>query len=321
MSTYHVVVTDDRFGSYREEEAILSRIGASLEVRNLASEEEAITAFRNTDGILVNLFPMGRRVIESLSQCRVISRYGVGYDNVDVEAATRMGIWVARVPDYAYEDVSDQALALLMACVRKVAYKDRKVRQGKWNLHKDFPTFRIAGKTLGLVGYGAIARCFHHKVSGLGLAQVLICDPYIDPSVLVKTGARPVDLATLVCESDFISVHVPLAAETRGLIGAREMGMMKPTAILINTARGPVIDESALIAALSDRRIAAAGLDVFEKEPIPADSPLIAMDTVTLSDHAGWYTDESVKELKTKAAQNVAAALAKGRPVSPVNAV
>ena len=321
MSQFTVMVTDDRFGSYREEEAVLSAIGARLEVLNLATEEEAIAALSKADGILLNLFPMGKRIIDSLSRCRVISRYGVGYDNVDVEAATRKGIWVARVTDYAYEDVSDQALALLMSCVRKVAYKDRKVREGKWNLQKDFPTHRIAGNTLGIVGFGAIGRCFHRKVSGLGLARVLVFDPYVDPSVISRAGAKLADLSTLLHESDYISVHVPLSAETRGLVGEQQLRMMKPTAIIVNTSRGPVIDEKALVAALLERRIAAAGLDVFEKEPLPAGNPLLSMDSVTLSDHAGWFSEESIVELKTKAAQNVAAALTKGKPVSPVNAV
>jgi D-3-phosphoglycerate dehydrogenase len=321
MGGWKVIVTDDRFGSYREEEGVLAEIGASLEVKNLGSADEAISVLAEADGILVNLFPLTAEVISRLERCRVISRYGVGFDNVDVKAATEKKIWVSRVPDYSLDDVSDQALALLLACVRKVAYKDSKIREGKWNLHADQPTRRIAGKTLGLVGYGAIARCLHRKVSGLGLARVLVSDPYVDAAIIEKAGAKAVDLVTLLAESDFISLHAPLMAETRHLIGETAFAGMRRTPILINTSRGPIVDETALAAALGSKKLAGAGLDVFEKEPLPPDSPLRSLDTVVLSDHAGWYSEESVVELKTKAARNVAAVLAGGKPAYPVNEV
>jgi len=318
---YTVVVTDDRYGAYDEERAVLAEIGAELVVSDFKTEDDAIAGRARADGVLVNLFPMPARVISALPRCRVLSRYGVGYDNVDVAAATAKGIWVARVPDYSIEDVSDQALALLLACVRGVAYKDRHVRAGRWNLHKEVPTHRIAGRTLGLVGYGAIARCLHRKSTGFGLARVLVFDPYVDASAVRKAGAEPVDLVTLLRESDYVSVHVPLASETRGMIGAQQLALMKRTAILVNTSRGPVVDEKAVAAALAERRIAAAGLDVFETEPLTADSPLAKLENVVLSDHAGWYSEESVPELKTKAARNVAAVLAGGKPAYPVNII
>jgi len=319
MSAFKVMVTDDRYGSYAEEQTVLNGIGAALEIRNLASEQEALEALEQADGILVNLFPLNARIIAGLRRCKVISRYGVGYDNVDVQEATRRGIWVARVPDYCSQDASDHALALLLACVRKIAYKDRKVRQGKWNLHKDQPCHRIEGRTLGLIGYGAVARLLHRKVSGLALARVLAYDPYVEPARIAESGALPVDLRTLLGESDFISVHATLSPETRGLIGAEELASMKKSAILINTARGPIVDERALAEALREGRIAGAGLDVFQSEPLPPDSPLRSLDTVTFTDHAAWYSEQSLPELKTKAARNVAAVLAGGEPIYPVN--
>jgi D-3-phosphoglycerate dehydrogenase len=318
---FTVAVTDDRYGTYYEERAVLAEIGAVLVVNDFKNEDEAIISLQDADGVLVNLFPMTRKVIETLKRCRVLSRYGVGYDNVDVPAATERGIWVARVPDYCIEDVSDQALALLLSCVRGVAYKDRGVRAGRWNMHKEVPTRRVAGKVLGLVGYGAIARCLHRKTAGFGLARVLVHDPYVDAATLRRAGAEPADLALLLRESDFVSVHVPLGPETRGMIGVRELALMRPTAILVNTSRGPVVDEQALAAALAARRVAAAGLDVFETEPLAADSPLRRLEHVVLCDHAGWYSEESVPELKTKAARNVAAVLSGGRPVYPVNTI
>ncbi len=321
MGKARVIVTDDRYGAYREEQEVLGAIDAELEVKNLASEEEAIAVLSKADGILVNLFPLTAGIISGLERCRVISRYGVGYDNVDVNAATKKGIWVARVPDYSLEEVSDQALALLLGCARMVVYKDRKIREGGWNLQKDAKIFRMAGKTLGLLGYGAIARCFHRKVCGLGFARILVHDPYVRAADIQRAGAEVSDLRRLLAESDYISIHAPLSDETRGMIGRKELGLVKKTAILINTSRGPIVDEDALADAVRDGKIAGAGLDVFRIEPLPADSPLKDLDRVILSDHTGWYSEESVVELKTKAARNVAAVLAGGKPAYPVNAV
>ena len=319
MATYRVLVTDDRYGSYEEEESVLKEIGAVVEVHNLGDESETARVLQDADAILLNLHPLPGSVIRQLGKCRVISRYGVGYDNVDVDAATAAGIWVARVPDYCLEDVSDQALALLMGCVRKVAFKDRRIREGGWDLHKEQSSYRIAGRTLGLVGYGSIARTLHRKVSGLGLARVLAFDPYVERKEIEDAGAEAVSLRTLLKTADFISVHAPLNKETRGLIGARELAQMKKGSILINTSRGPLLDEKAVADALAAGRIAYAGLDVFENEPLPEDSPLRKLDNVILSDHAGWYSEESVAELKTKAAQNVLEVLKGGPPLYPVN--
>jgi D-3-phosphoglycerate dehydrogenase len=319
MANLKVVVTDDRYGSYEEENAVFKEIGASVEVHDRMDEAETVRVLKNADGILLNLHPLPARVIEKLEKCRVISRYGVGYDNVDVETATSKGIWVARVPDYCLEDVSDQAMALLLACVRKVAFKDRRIREGGWNLHKEQPGYRIAGKTLGLVGYGAIARAVHRKMSGFGLERVLAFDPYLDPEKIAENGAEPADLSRLLKETDYLSVHAPLNDETRGMIGHRELALMKSTAILVNTSRGPLVDENAVAEALAGGKIASAGLDVFASEPLSPDSPLLKLANVVLSDHAGWYSEESVAELKTKAAQNVLAVLKGGKPIYPVN--
>jgi len=319
MAALRVMVTDDRYGSYSEEEKVLKKIGAAVEVYNLVDEEQAIEVLREADGILVNLHPLPARVIAALERCKVISRYGVGYDNVDVDQATAKGIWVARVPDYCLEDVSDQALALLLACIRKVTFKDRRIREGGWNLHKEQPSFRIAGKTLGLIGYGAIARTLHRKVSGFGLDRVLVFDPFLDPQTITKNGGQAVDLRSLLKESDYVSVHAPLNDKTRGMVAARELSQMKKSGILINTSRGPLLDEKAVAEALADGKIAAAGLDVFESEPLPEQSPLRRLENVVLSDHAGWYSEESVAELKTKAAQNVLEVLEGRPPLYPVN--
>ena len=321
MSRFTVVIADDRYAGYDEERAVLAEVDADVRVFSSSSVSEGPAAFRDADAILVNLFPMTTEVIESLPRCRVISRYGVGTDNVDIEAATRRGIWVAFVPDYCFEEVADHALALLLGCIRKIGYKDRMVRAGKWNTHKDQPCYRIEGKTLGILGYGNAAHTLLRKVSGLGFGRVLMCDPYVRSSTIKAAGGQPVDLPTLLSQSDYISVHVPLTEETRHMIGRAELALVKPGALLVNTARGPVLDEAALFDALRDGRLGGAGLDVFETEPLPADSPLRQLENVVLTDHAGWYSEESEVELKTKAARNAASVLAGGRPIYPVNVV
>jgi len=319
VSRFTVVIADDRYASYQEEVDVLREVDAEVRIFHSGSPADAEKAFASADGILVNLYPMTAELIDSLEGCRVISRYGVGYDNVDVEAATRRGIWVTFVPDYCFEEVADHALALLLCCIRKIGYKDRMVRQGKWNTHRDQPCYRVDGKTLGILGYGNAAHTLLRKVSGLGFGRVLMCDPYVRASTIKAAGAVPVDLPVLLAESDYISVHVPLTAETRHMIGREQLALVKPGAILVNTARGPVLDEEALAEALASGRLGGAGLDVFEKEPLPAESPLRNLDTVVFTDHAGWYSEESVVELKTKAARNVAAVLAGGKPPYPVN--
>jgi len=318
---FKVAVTDDRYGSYTEEKNVLKEIDAELIILNPDNKTEFYRVIRDVDALLVNLHPMTADLISRLDKCKVISRYGVGYDNVDVDTATQKGIWVARVPDYSIEDVSDQALALLMGCVRKVAYKDRMIRNGKWNLHDDQPCHRIKDRVLGLIGYGAIARRLHEKTIGFGLAKVLVYDPYVDDEKIIECGGVPADLTSVLTQSDFISIHVPLADNTLGMIGKEQLKLMKKSAILINTSRGAVLNEADVAEALEIGTINSAGLDVFETEPLSMDSPLRKLDNVILSDHTGWYSEESKKELKTKAALNIAAVLKGGKPVYPVNEI
>jgi D-3-phosphoglycerate dehydrogenase / 2-oxoglutarate reductase len=321
MPRFTVVIADDRYAGYQEEREVLGAVDAAVTLFPSSSPVEARKAFAAADAILVNLFPMTAEIIGGLTKCRVISRYGVGYDNVDVDAATARGIWVARVPDYCFEDTADHALALLLGCIRRIVYRDRMIRQGKWNLYRDQPSYRTTGRTLGIIGYGNAGRCLHRKVLGFGFGQVLVHDPNVRSSIIRAAGGVPADLDTLLAQSDYISVHVPLDEETRHMIGRRQLSAAKKGAILINTSRGPVLDEAAVADALRDGQLSAAGLDVFEREPLPADSPLRSLENVILTDHAGWYSEESERELKTKAAQNVAAVLSGGAPVYPVNSV
>lgn len=321
MNPYRIVVADDRFnGNYEQEREALSGLEYEFVVcREDMPPQEFLSIAQEADALLVNLRPIPEETISHLRRCRIISRYGIGVDNVDVEAATAAGIWVSNVPDYGIEEVSDHAAALLLACARLIMVKDRGIRAGKWNHTAGLKAFRLHGKVLGIVGYGRIARAFHRKMKGFGFARTLVYDPYIPSEEISRAGGEAADLFTLLREADYISIHAPLTKETRHLIGEREIGMMKPTAVIVNTSRGAIIDQQALERALEEHRILGAGLDVFEEEPLPTDSPLRDLENVVLSDHSAYYSEESLVDLKRKAALNVKETLLKGRPLYPVN--
>lgn len=314
MAKYKILIADSRYPGYEEEKAVLKELDAQIVYERSDKEEALVGLAPDIDGLIVNLAPVTAKVIGAMKRCKCISRYGVGYDNVDVAALKGTGIYLANVPDYCAEDVSDQAFALFMDGVRKIARKDRHVRKGEWNLTGLQEVERIGGKTFGLVGYGTIARCLHRKLTGFNLGRVLVADPLVSAEAVKKASAELVNLETLCRESDYISLHAPVLPSTRGMIGAAQFGMMKKTAILINTARGPLIDEKALVDALKTGRIACAGLDVYTQEPLPMESELRKLDNVTLIDHAGWYSKEAMVELKTKAARNIVDTLKNGKP-------
>ncbi|MHC4394625.1 MAG: C-terminal binding protein [Planctomycetota bacterium] len=314
MAKYKVLIADSRYPAYDEEKTVLKKIDAEVIVNSSDNEDEIAQAVTDVDGLIVNLAPITEKVISAMNKCKCVSRYGVGYDNVDTAALKAKGIYLANVPDYCEEDVSDHAFALFTDCVRKVSRKDRLVRTGQWNLAGIQDVFRICNKTFGFVGFGMIARCLHRKLAGFNLGRVLIADPFVSAETAKEAGAQLVDLNTLCTESDYISIHAPLLPSTKGLIGPDQFALMKKTAIIINTSRGPLIDENALFDALKNEKIACAGLDVFHTEPLAADSELRKLENVTLTDHAGWFSVESMVELKTKAAQNIADTLTTGKP-------
>ena len=319
MAKFKVVMTDDRHKTYEEEKVVLESIGAEVIIANLNTVQEVIDTCKDADGIMCNLSPMPAEVIEKLEKCKIISRYGVGYDNVDAAACAKNGIWLANVPDYCAEEVSDQALALMMACARKVARRDAQVRAGQWNVGKADPIHRIAGKTFTFLGFGMIGRTLYRKIKGFNFARILIYDPFIDAETISAMGAEKVEWETALREGDFISVHMPLNDKTRGLIDAKAFDLMKPTAIIVNTSRGPVIDEKSLIDALTKGKINSAGLDVHTKEPMDLDNPLMKIENCVLTDHVGWYSEEAMSELKRKVAENVRDVLLGGKPKYPVN--
>jgi D-3-phosphoglycerate dehydrogenase len=262
------------------------------------TSEAVIEAARDGDVVMIqSVRPLlDRAVIQKLERCRCIVRLGIGYENVAVDAATEQGILVCNVPTYCIDDVADHALALLMAGVRHIARQDRWIRAGRWDRTGARPARRMRDCTMGFVAFGRIARALAERVSGFGMI-LLAYDPYVDSDTVTHHGAEKVELDELLNRADFISIHCPLTDDTRHLLSAREFGLMKKGVFLVNTGRGPVIDEAALVEALSSGKVWAAGLDVFEQEPLPLDSPLRALDNAILTPHVGANSEESVGDL------------------------
>ncbi|WP_105456925.1 C-terminal binding protein [Escherichia coli] len=315
-----IVVIEPGYLNYSAEENILQDWDPQFVVVPAnASLEEKLRQVSNADAIMVREATVSRPMIEAMQQCRVIVRYGVGVDNIDSQAAKEKGIYVANVPDYGSEDVAEHALALLLAATRRIATRNRDVRDGQWGIGQREPMFRLAGKILGVVGFGRISRCFVQKASGFGFKRILVVDPLLTDEQASQAGVTRVNLDTLCREADFISLHAPLTPDTHHLIGEAELAKMKPSAVLVNTSRGGLIDEQALINALLQKRIFAAGLDVFESEPLSTKSPLLQMDNTLCTDHTAWFTEESVVELQSKAAHEVRRAFEGEHPLNWVN--
>jgi D-3-phosphoglycerate dehydrogenase / 2-oxoglutarate reductase len=310
-----VVISDCDHGSIEEEKGEFARIGAKLKFVQAKSEEDLIRECREADGVLNQYSLMTRRVLEHLPECKVIARYGIGVDSVDLRAATELGIIVANVPDYCVEEVADQTLALLLTLVRKTAFFDTQVKRGRWECRQGAPIHRLSGRTMGLVGYGKIGRAVAKRVSAFGV-RVISFDPYIHKT---EEGIPLTDLETLLAESDFISIHCPLNESTRHLIGERELRKAAKKPLLINTSRGPIVDEKALIRALEEGLLTGAGLDVLEKEPPDRENPLLRMENVILTPHTSFYSEESFHELKRRTARAVSDVLRGKWPESLVN--
>jgi D-3-phosphoglycerate dehydrogenase / 2-oxoglutarate reductase len=300
------VHTDPPPGNTLEaERAELARVGARLEARPCRSQADLLEAVTDADAVLNTIVPITPAVIAAMTRCRVIVRSGIGVDNVDVAAASAAGIVVANVPDASVEEVSNHALALLVACSRKIVLLDRSLRAGTWSRALFPPMGTLYGQTLGLVGFGRIARALAAKAQALSM-RIIATDPLLPPEDIRRANAEPASLERLLAESDFLSLHVPLTPETHHLIGTAQLRSMKPSAYLINTARGPLVDEAALAAALQAGTIAGAGLDVFEQEPLAADSPLLGLDNVVITPHAAAYSDAGIRELRRRTGEAAA---------------
>lgn len=300
----------------------LAKEGAELVNVECAAEEEVIAVTKDADIILFGGVHITRKVMESSPKCQAVITGSVGYDQIDVDAATDNNIIVVNNPALAWcvEEVSNHAITLLLACAKKLALLMDLTKQGHWAEAKQAqrPMVCIHGQTLGLVGCGSIgqmagekAQCFKLKVIGY--------DPYLDKAVAKKSGITLVSLPELLKQSDFVSVHTPLVEATYHLLGEKEFKMMKPTAYFINTSRGPVVDEPALIKVLQEKWIAGAGLDVFEKEPVDPDNPLLKMDNVVVTPHSASYSDIAFTKPTAYALQEALRIMKGQRPKNVVN--
>lgn len=315
-----VVVTDHVFPHLDAERELLAAAGHELRFGgNIRTPEEVVEAAAEADGILNCYAPIPGEVIRSLARCRIIARYGIGLDTIDIPEATARGILVTNVPDYCIDEVSDHALALILSLVRRVAILDRSVRAGGWDLAPARPIHRLRGRTLGLVGFGRIARRLAEKAAPIGF-RVMAFDPFVPDDAMRSAGVEAGDLDDVLTTSDVVSVHAPLTPETRHLIGSAELGEMKPGAFLVNTSRGPLIDLAALRDILDTGHLGGVALDVLETEPPEADDLLLRHPDVIVTPHAAFYSEEATVEQQRKAAEQVVAALAGETPVYAVNA-
>jgi D-3-phosphoglycerate dehydrogenase / 2-oxoglutarate reductase len=301
------LVTDHDFPNLEDEEEVFRPLGIELRVANREDRRAFLVEVAAADALMNEYAAVDADTIAAAVRCRAIVRYGVGVDTVDLEAATKAGICVANVPDYGMQEVALHAFALLLAVHRRLRTYDAAVRAGRW-LHATAvtpPIHRLRGQTLGIVGFGRIGRTLAGYAAPLGM-HLLTYDPYISRTAAGEAGAVLVDYATLLRQSDIVSFHTPLQAETRHLLGEDEIRMLKPGAIVINTSRGGVVDTAAVARALREGRLGGAGLDVFEGEPLPADHPLRETPNTILTPHVAWYSEESRRALKRSVAEEVA---------------
>jgi D-3-phosphoglycerate dehydrogenase len=316
-----IVIAHTSFGDdLAVERAVLRPLNANLIHTGNLTEADALAAVAEADALMVTLERVTAPIINSMNRCRVISRAGTGLDTIDIPTATARGIWVAYVPDYSIDEVSTHAIALLLAQARGIVPLVTSTRNGQWDPMRSGPVHRLSEQTLGVIGFGRIGQATAAKGRGLGL-RVLAYDPLINAEAVQRIGATAVDLATLARESDYISLHTPLIESTRHLVNAQFLAQMKPTAYLINAARGPLVDEVALLAAVQSGQIAGAALDVVETEPAPPDHPLLHEERILITPHSAWYSEEAKIEMRTRAAEEVVRVLQGQPPRAPANQI
>jgi D-3-phosphoglycerate dehydrogenase / 2-oxoglutarate reductase len=310
----HVVITDSRMPPGVEEE-VLRAAGLSVERHHRLTEDGVLEIARDADALIVQYAPITGRVLAGLPRLRYVGRLGIGYDGVDTDAASVHGVAVANVPDYCIEEVAAHALALLLALVRGIVGYDRSIRAGSWT-QSAATAQRPSEVTLAVIGCGRTGARMARLATAVGF-RVLANDPYLSDETIRATGARPVSFDEALAEADAVTLHVPLTRETRHLIDAAALARLRPTAVLVNTSRGAVVDQRALVEALNNGRLAGTGLDVLEEEPIPPDSPLLELENTVLTPHAAFYSPQSRAELPRRAAQQVVDFFA-GRPVASI---
>ena len=314
-----MILSDEKTVDPRTQSEILEAAGAQIEVLDGKTEEAVAEAVRGADGMIVDsVTPVTARVLAASETLKVVGRAGIGVDNVDLEAATERGITVVHVPDYCLDEVSTHALSLLLACVRNVPLHDRRVEAGTWDWQEGQPLRRMRGRTLGLAGFGGIARRLASKLRAFGL-EMIAYDPNVKATVMDDYGVEKVGFGELLDRLDYLSIHVPLYDASEGMFSTEEFERMTDDAIVVNTARGPVVDEAALLEALEADEICRAGLDVLESEPPDPENPLLAREDVVVTPHTAWYSEESRLDLSRGVAGDVAAVINGEAPTNPVD--
>ena len=319
--TFKVAITNPRGTSFEHEQVALNEIDAEIVPIYADTDEEYARQIADADAVIAGLkVRLTAGVIARLEQCKIIQTTGIGFDRIDVEAATAAGIPVVNVPDVFTEEVADQAFTLLLAVNRKLVYCHQMATSGKWSqtIAGMGSVPKINGKTLGLVAFGNIARAVARRAKGFNL-RVIASDPFVKPEVMTELGVEPATLEQVFSESDFVSAHAPHSKATHHLIGEAQLNLMKPSAIFVNTGRGPVVDEEALIAALRAGKLAGAGLDVLEQEPPDPNNPLLSMPNVTVTPHVAAQSNESTVARRRRHGEEIARVLSGKRPLHPVN--
>ncbi len=309
---------------FHEEKKILEKY-ADIKIAKSHLEDDILSEVEDVDLIMVCYAKITRKIIEAAKNLKGIVRYGIGVDNIDLEAATEKGIYVSNVPEYCIGTVADHAFALILTLARKIILADKVIRTGEYLTSWTSPSAQIKGldldgKTLGIIGLGKIGRALMRRAKGFNM-KIIVFDPYLDKSLEQDLGMKLVDFTELLEKSDFVSVHAPLIPQTRHMLNAETLKLMKKTAYLINVARGPIIDEKALYLALSGGWIAGAGVDVYESEPPHFDNPLFKLDNVVLTPHTAWFTEDAIKRLEMSAVNQAISILQNKLPDNLVNQV
>ena len=317
MTCLTVAILEPGYAAYDTETSVLA--GQDVQIAQVAPETEAVPALQALDpvAILVRERAVDTAVIDACPNLKIIVRYGVGVDNVDLEYAQTRGIYVANVPDYGAEkEVSEHALALYLAIQRRITSRDAQVRRGQWGIGQAALIPGRENAILGLIGCGRIGLQAAHKFRALGFTCVLAFDPYLSGEAAARADVKKVTLSELCKAADVVSLHAPLTRETRHILDAGRIALMKPTSIVLNVSRGGLVDEAALADALNQGRIFGAGIDVFEQEPVAPDNPLLHSANTIVSDHCAWYSERSVAVLQRNAAQEITRVLNQGQPKS-----
>ena len=316
--TNRILITDIAWPDLDIEREVLAAVDGEIMLAGGGTPEEIIALAPQADAILTCWKDVPAEALDIAPNCRVVSRYGIGLDNIPIGRATELGMLVTNVPDFCLEEVSDHVMALLLATARQLFPLSRTPDRSGWTRDTPRPIPRVRGQTLGLIGFGNIARALVPKALGFGL-RVIAFTPRLRAEDAPEGVEVTNDLSVLLAASDYVSIHCPLTDETAHLIDANALAQMKPSALLINTSRGGVIDESALIRALKDGQIGGAALDVTDPEPPSADNPLLALENVIVTPHAAFYSVAATAELARKAAQNVVTVLQGGVPKTLIN--